>query len=160
MSKGHNAFLNRAGHSETKPLGQESIIGPVVSEYSLIILFSTLGSSLLLSSGNLLSLYLSIELQSFGVYILATIYRNSESATSAGLKYFLLGGLSSCLILLGCVLIYSYTGLIYFEDIYSIIVSGPTMSMPYGDIGTVIQLGIILIFIGLLFKIAAAPFHN
>ena len=68
-------------------------------------------------------MYLSLELQSFGVYILATIYRNSESATSAGLKYFLLGGLSSCLILLGCVLIYSYTGLISFEEIYSLLTS-------------------------------------
>jgi len=137
--------------------------GPVVSEYSLIVLFSTLGSSLLLSSGNLLSLYLAIELQSFGVYILATIYRNSESATNAGLKYFLLGGLSSCLILLGCVLIYSYTGLIYFEDIYSLISSLSsinTNSIGGTDIITVIQLGLILIFIGFLFKIAAAPFHN
>jgi NADH-ubiquinone oxidoreductase chain 2 len=132
--------------------------GPIVSEYSLILLFSTLGSSLLLSSGNLLSMYLSIELQSFGVYILATIYRNSESATSAGLKYFLLGGLSSCLILLGCVLIYSYTGLINFEDIYSILITSTAQAQ--ADIGTVIQLGVILIFIGLLFKIAAAPFHN
>jgi hypothetical protein len=67
-------------------------------EYSLIALFSSLGGSLLLSSGDLLSMYLSIELQSFGLYILATIYRESGSATSAGLKYFLLGGLSSCLI--------------------------------------------------------------
>lgn len=140
------------------------VTGPVVSEYSLIVLFSTLGSSLLLSSGNLLSLYLAIELQSFGVYILATIYRNSESATNAGLKYFLLGGLSSCLILLGCVLIYSYTGLIYFEDIYSLVSSlsltTGTESQGYFDIITVIQLGLILIFIGFLFKIAAAPFHN
>ena len=139
------------------------VTGPVVSEYSLIILFSTLGSSLLLSSGNLLSLYLAIELQSFGVYILATIYRNSESATNAGLKYFLLGGLSSCLILLGCVLIYSYTGLIYFEDIYSLISSLSsinTNNIGGTDIITVIQLGLILIFIGFLFKIAAAPFHN
>ena len=155
------------------------ITGPIVSEYSLILLFTTLGSSLLLSSGNLLSMYLSIELQSFGVYILATIYRNSESATSAGLKYFLLGGLSSCLILLGCVLIYSYTGLIYFEDIYSLM----TASVPFNSYAsygseavaipsilgagstslptyTIIQLGLILIFIGFLFKIAASPFHN
>ncbi len=123
---------------------------------------------MLLSSGNLLSLYLAIELQSFGVYILATIYRNSESATNAGLKYFLLGGLSSCLILLGCVLIYSYTGLIHFEDIYSLVSSlslaaGTAVSVEsqgYFDIVTVIQLGLILIFIGFLFKIAAAPFHN
>lgn len=150
------------GGQALKPL--LGVTGPVVSEYSLIVLFSTLGSSLLLSSGNLLSLYLAVELQSFGVYILATIYRNSESATNAGLKYFLLGGLSSCLILLGCVLIYSYTGLIYFEDIYSLVSSltlvSDTASQGYFDIVTVIQLGLILIFIGFLFKIAAAPFHN
>lgn len=150
------------GGQALKPL--LGVTGPVVSEYSLIVLFSTLGSSLLLSSGNLLSLYLAVELQSFGVYILATIYRNSESATNAGLKYFLLGGLSSCLILLGCVLIYSYTGLIYFEDIYSLVSSltlvSDTAAQGYFDIVTVIQLGLILIFIGFLFKIAAAPFHN
>jgi NADH-ubiquinone oxidoreductase chain 2 len=130
------------------------VSGPIVKEYSLIVLFSTLGSSLLLSSGNLLSMYLSIELQSFGVYILASIYRDSESATNAGLKYFLLGGLSSCLILLGCVLIYSYTGVINFEDIYSLLVSSNS------DISTILQLGLIFIFIGFFFKIAAAPFHN
>jgi NADH-ubiquinone oxidoreductase chain 2 len=68
------------------------------TDYSIIVLFSILGSSLLISSFDLISVYLSIELQSFGLYILATLYRNSESSTSAGLKYFLLGGLSSCLI--------------------------------------------------------------
>jgi NADH-ubiquinone oxidoreductase chain 2 len=102
-------------------------------------------------------MYLSIELQSFGVYILASIYRDSESSTNAGLKYFLLGGLSSCLILLGCVLIYSYTGVINFEDIYSLLVSASGFN---NDISTILQLGLILIFIGFLFKIAAAPFHN
>ena len=90
-------------------------------EYSLISLFSSLGGSLLLSSGDLLSMYLSIELQSFGLYILATIYRESGPATSAGLKYFLLGGLSSCLILLGLALVYSFTGLTSFESLYSLI---------------------------------------
>jgi len=60
-------------------------------------MFSTLGASLLISSSNLISMYLSIELQSFAVYILPTLYRNSESATGAGLKYFLLGSLASCL---------------------------------------------------------------
>ena len=84
------------------------------SEYSLIVLFSSLGASLLVSSSDLISMYLSIELQSFGVYILTTLYRESESATSAGLKYFLLGGLSSCLILLGSGIIYTYTGLTHF----------------------------------------------
>src|ERR1700750_799249 len=70
------------------------------TDYSLIVLFSTLGASLLVSSADLVSMYLSIELQSFGLYVLSTLYRDSESSTSAGLKYFLLGGLSSCLILL------------------------------------------------------------
>ena len=90
-------------------------------QYSLIVLFSTLGASLLISSFDLISLYLCIELQSFGVYILATLYRNSESATSAGLKYFLLGSLSSCLILLGTGLVYAYTGLTNLESIYSLV---------------------------------------
>jgi NADH-ubiquinone oxidoreductase chain 2 len=125
------------------------------TEYSLIIMFSTLGASLLISCADLVSMYLSIELQSFGVYILSTLYRDSESATSAGLKYFLLGGLSSCIILLGSGLLYSYTGLTNFESIYSLI------SVSYNNqIIQGLSLGLILILIGLLFKIAAAPLHN
>lgn len=76
------------------------------SNYSLLILFSLLGSSLLISSYDLISMYLSIELQSFAVYVLATLYRNSELSTSAGLKYFLLGGLSSCFIVRLCAFCY------------------------------------------------------
>lgn len=124
-------------------------------DYSIIILFSTLGSSLLVSSFDLISLYLSIELQSFGLYILSTLYRNSESSTNAGLKYFLLGGLSSCIILLGTGIIYAYTGLTQLESIYTLI---STTNIDYILQGTF--LGIILIFIGLLFKISAAPLHN
>ncbi len=126
-----------------------------LTEYSLIILFSTLGASLLISSADIISMYLSIELQSFGLYILSTIFRNSDSATSAGLKYFLLGSLSSCLILLGSSLIYSFTGLTNFDSIYSLIsVTG------YNNINQGLNLGIIFIIVGLLFKIAAAPMHN
>lgn len=125
------------------------------TEYSLIVLFSTLGATLLVSSADLISMYLSIELQSFGVYILTTLYRDSESATSAGLKYFLLGGLSSCLILLGSGLIYTFTGLTNFESIYSLISVSYSNNIMQG-----LSLGFILIFIGLLFKIAAAPLHN
>ena len=124
-------------------------------QYSLIVLFSTLGASLLISSFDLISLYLCIELQSFGVYILATLYRNSESATSAGLKYFLLGSLSSCLILLGTGLVYAYTGLTNLESIYSLVSVSNSTSITQG-----LNLGIIIIIIGLLFKISAAPFHN
>src|SRR6201992_3337040 len=94
-------------------------------EYSLVILFSTLGASLLISSSNLISMYLSIELQSFAVYILPTLYKDSELATNAGLKYFLLGSLASCLILLGSGLIYTYTGLTNLESIYNFISATP-----------------------------------
>lgn len=125
------------------------------TDYSLIVLFSALGTSLLISSLDLISLYLSLELQSFGLYILSTLYKDSESSTKAGLKYFLLGGLSSCIILLGIAIIYSYTGLTNLESIY-IIISSTTI--PYIIEG--ILLGLILIIIGLLFKISAAPLHN
>jgi len=135
------------------------------TDYSLIVLFSTLGSLLLISCSDLISMYLSIELQSFGLYVLSTLYRDSESSTSAGLKYFLLGGLSSCLILLGAGLIYAYTGLTNFESIYSLI-SVSSLS-PIGEsfeqINYLMQgfsLGLILIVIGFLFKISAAPLHN
>ena len=127
------------------------------TDYSLVVLFSSLGSSLLISSYDLISVYLSIELQSFGLYVLSTLYRNSESSTSAGLKYFLLGGLSSCIILLGTGIIYSYTGTTNLESLY-ILNSVIDYNQQYIIQG--ISLGLILIFIGFLFKIAAAPLHN
>ena len=124
-------------------------------EYTLVALLSTVGASLLISSSDLISLYLSIELQSFGVYILASIYRNLGSAVSAGLKYFLLGSLSSCIILLGCSIIYSYTGITHFDSIYSFIFVIENQAILQG-----ISLGIVLIFIGFFFKVGAAPLHN
>ena len=127
------------------------------TDYSLIILFSSLGSSLLIGSSDLISLYLSIELQSFGLYVLATLYRNSESSTKSGLKYFLLGSLSSAIILLGSGIVYSYTGTTNFESIY-LLNSINDFNTEYFLQG--LTLGLILIFIGFLFKIAAAPLHN
>ena len=81
-----------------------------LKDYPLIILFTTLGMTSLISSSDLITMFLAIELQSFALYILATMNRNSESAVAAGLKYFLLGGLSSCFILLG-----SITGLAQYK---------------------------------------------
>ena len=124
-------------------------------EYALVALLSTVGASLLISSSDLISLYLSIELQSFGVYILASIYRNLGSAVSAGLKYFLLGSLSSCIILLGGSIIYTYTGITHFDSIYSFIFVTENIAILQG-----ISLGIVLIFIGFFFKVGAAPLHN
>jgi NADH-ubiquinone oxidoreductase chain 2 len=126
-------------------------------EYSLIIIFSTLGASLLISSSNLISMYLSTELQSFAVYILPTLYKDSELATNAGLKYFLLGSLASCLILLGSGLIYTYTGLTHLESIYNFISVTESLN---NNISQGIALGFIIIFVGYLLKVSAAPLHN
>ena len=138
-----------------------TVADSVTPKYALIVLFSTLGSLMLVSSSDLISMYLSIELQSFGVYILATLYRDSALATSAGLKYFLLGGLSSCLILLGAGLIYSNTGLTNFEFIFSLLgVSNFCNINTSTLISQGLLIGFTLIFVGFLFKIAAAPLHN
>lgn len=126
-------------------------------EYSLVIIFSTLGASLLISSSNLISMYLSTELQSFAVYILPTLYKDSELATNAGLKYFLLGSLASCLILLGSGLIYTYTGLTNLESIYNFISVTESLN---SNISQGIALGFIIIFVGYLLKVSAAPLHN
>lgn len=140
---------------------RSTTVVPTISEYSLMILFTSMGATLLLSSSDLVSMYLSIELQSFAVYILATLYRDSESATSAGLKYFLLGGLSSALILLGTALIYSYTGLTQFESIYTLVQVTGVDSIAYSAVYSGgVTCGLLLIGIGFLFKVAAAPLHN
>lgn len=135
---------------------------PSISEYPLIVLFTTIGASFLISSADLVSMYLSIELQSFAVYILAAIYRNSESATSAGLKYFLLGALSSALILLGSRIIYAYTGLTSFESITRLrsLDSGKAGMTTAGTAAHALEIGRLIIGVGFLFKVAAAPFHN
>jgi NADH:ubiquinone oxidoreductase subunit 2 (subunit N) len=73
-----------------------------------------------MSTNDLISVFLSIELQSYGLYLLATLYRNSEKSTSAGLTYFLLGGLSSCFILLGIALLYINSGSTNLDSLYII----------------------------------------
>ena len=138
--------------------------------YSIIVLFSSLGASLLISCSDLISMYLSIELQSFSLYVLSTLYRDSESSTSAGLKYFLIGALASCLILFGAGLLYAYTGLTNFESIYSLLsiyyieINSNFIEFIYPffskELSGSIFLGLIFIFVGFLIKISAAPFHN
>lgn len=174
------------------------------SEYSIIALFTVVGGILLITSNDLVSMYLSIELQSFGLYVLATIYRDSQAATYAGLKYFLLGGLSSGFILLGSSIIYAYTGVTNLESIYLLISSStetasasilswsPTELFVSGcaqkDLGSFstqsssldsvwdramslknkdglrvqlfIEIGLLVMTVGFLFKVASAPFHN
>ena len=133
-----------------------------ILEYTLVYLFVVIGSVLLISSNDLISLFLSVELQSYGLYLLCAIYRNSETSTSSSLTYFLLGGLASCFILLGIGLIYANVGVTYLDNFYiinnlSLIIdlnvnelTGITSFVPYS---------MLLIIVGLLFKISAAPFH-
>ena len=86
-------------------------------EYTLLILLSVLGMLLLVSSYDLLSLYLGVELMSLSFYILAAYKRNSEFSGEAGLKYFILGAFSSGLLLFGSSMLYGFTGMTNFEDI-------------------------------------------
>ena len=89
-----------------------------IIEYPLILLFVISGAVFLMSTNDLVSIFLSIELQSYGLYLLSTIYRNSELSTTGGLIYFLLGGLSSCFILLGTSLLYVNSGTTSMDGLY------------------------------------------
>jgi NADH-ubiquinone oxidoreductase chain 2 len=133
-----------------------------IIEYPLIMLFIIIGSVFLISTSDLVSIFLSIELQSYGLYLLSTLYRNSELATSGGLTYFLLGGLSSCLILLGTSLLYSNSGLTNLDGLYVItslsdITSNDSTLYWYEHY--YISISLLILSVGFLFKIAAAPFH-
>ena len=122
-------------------------------EFPILILFSTLGMLCLLSSQNLLFFYLSIELYSLSSYVLVTFQKDHYTNTEAGLKYFLLGALSSGFLLLGCAIIYIYSGELSFLAIQSFITFSPSDNFP-------LLLGALFLIISLLFKLAAAPFHN
>ena len=108
-TKGYASVIN-------KTLEQFTMI-----EYALIVIFTLSGATLLISSADLGSIYLCIELQSFSLYIISSLHRNSESSTGSALTYFLLGGLSSCFILLGIGLIYANSGLTNLDGIYTLI---------------------------------------
>ena len=131
-----------------------------IIEYALIIIFLISGASLLLASGDLGSIYLCIELQSFSLYIISSMHRNSESSTGSALTYFLLGGLASCFILLGIGLIYANSGLTNLDGIYSII-SDSEKYINYSTwyVHSYVFYSLLLISVGFLFKIGAAPFH-
>ena len=120
-------------------------------EYSVLTLYAVLGMSIMVSSNSLLSLYIGIEMQSLALYVMAAFNRDSLRASEAGLKYFVLGALSSGLLLYGASLVYGFTGSIYFQDIArSVIEQGATPG---------IVAGMVFLLCGLAFKISAAPFH-
>jgi len=133
-----------------------------IIEYALITVFILCGAVFLISTGDLISIFLSIELQSYGLYILSTLYRDSESATASGLTYFLLGGLSSCFILLGSALLYANSGTTSLDNLYIITSISEITDLPlmmYWYQPYYLHLALIIMSVGFLFKVSAAPFH-
>ena len=122
-------------------------------EYFLLILFSVFGLNLLISSYDLISAYLAIELQALSFYVLAAFQRRSVFSTEAGLKYFILGAFSSGLLLYGFSLIYGITGTTNLVNIKNFCLD------PHFEGANIIQIALIFVTAGFLFKIAAFPFH-
>jgi len=121
-------------------------------EYSILMLFAVLGMGVMVSAGNLLSMYVGMEMQALSLYVMAAFNRDSLRASEAGLKYFVLGALSSGMLLYGMSLIYGFTGSLSFAEIGSVI--GGQDHMSAGIIA-----GLVFMLAGLAFKISAAPFH-
>ncbi len=119
-------------------------------EYPILIVTATLGMMVMISAHDLIALYIGIELQSLSLYVLAAIKRDSVKSTEAGIKYFVLGALSSGLLLYGCSLIYGFTGQTGFEAIAATLTGEPETGLIFG---------MVFLLIGLAFKVAAVPFH-
>ena len=119
-------------------------------EYPILVALAVVGMMVMVSAGDLMSLYLGLELQSLALYVVASIRRDSVKSTEAGLKYFVLGSLSSGLLLYGASLVYGYAGTTQFAGILSTLGGAP-------HIGVVI--GLVFLLSGLAFKVSAAPFH-
>jgi NADH-quinone oxidoreductase subunit N len=120
------------------------------AEYPVLILFSTIGASVMVSAGDLLTLYVGLELQSLASYVLASMMRRDQRSAEAGLKYFVLGALASGILLYGMSLVYGFTGTTSFDGI----------ARAFGaDLNTGQLFGLVFVFAGLAFKMAAVPFH-
>jgi NADH-quinone oxidoreductase subunit N len=125
-------------------------------EYLILILLATTGFLFLISSYDLVTAFLSLELQSFCLYVLAAGKRRSEFSTEAGLKYFILGAFSSGLLLFGTSLVYGFTGTTNLEDLFTVLACLPFLS---GGPKIAPLLGLLFLIAGFLFKLTAAPFH-
>jgi len=121
-------------------------------EYPVLIVIATLGMLLMVSASDLIALYLGLEMQSLALYVVAAINRDSVKSTEAGLKYFVLGALSSGMLLYGASLIYGFTGQTTFAGIAGVLAAG-------GGAQLGLVFGIVFLIAGLAFKVSAVPFH-
>ena len=119
-------------------------------EYPLLVTLSVVGMMVMVSSADLITLYMGLELQSLALYVIASIRRDSAKSSEAGLKYFVLGALSSGLLLYGASLVYGYAGTTQFAGILSTVQEGVPLGLLFG---------LVFMLAGLAFKVSAAPFH-
>ncbi len=119
-------------------------------EYPILLALAVLGMMVMVSAGDLMALYMGLELQSLSLYVIASIRRDSLRSTEAGLKYFVLGALSSGLLLYGASLTYGFAGTTLF---------GGIIEAAQGDVPLGLLFGLVFIAAGLAFKVSAAPFH-
>jgi len=120
-----------------------------IFEFAVLVLLSTLGMMVLISAGDLIMLYLGLELMSLALYVVAASHRDDAKSTEAGLKYFVLGALSSGMLLYGASLVYGFTGTVSF--------AGIAAAAKEGSVGVVF--GLVFLLAGLCFKVSAVPFH-
>jgi proton-translocating NADH-quinone oxidoreductase chain N len=132
-----------------------------IFEYFILILFAIFGLLCFISSFDLISMYISLEVQSLAFYILASLKKKSAFSTEAGLKYFILGAFSSGILLLGISFIYGVVGTTNFENLGKFFIGFDFLNSSFDifNINNRIIIGIICIFCGILFKLTAAPFH-
>jgi NADH-quinone oxidoreductase subunit N len=144
-------ILALIGSGATLILSTEFLADPSrrIFEYAILVLLSTLGMMILISAGDLIMLYLGLELMSLALYVVAASNRDDAKSTEAGLKYFVLGALSSGMLLYGASLIYGFTGTVSFAGIAAVAKTG--------SLGIVF--GIVFLLAGLCFKVSAVPFH-
>ena len=119
-------------------------------EYPLLIALAAVGMMMMVSAGDLMALYMGLELQSLALYVVASLRRDSPKSTEAGLKYFILGALSSGLLLYGASLVYGYAGTTLFSGIFAAAEEGVSIGL---------LIGLVLVISGLAFKVSAVPFH-
>src|SRR5258705_3107751 len=145
-------ILALIGSVATLVLSAEYLADPSrrIFEFSILVVLSTLGMMVLISAGDLIMLYLGLELMSLALYVVAASNRDNVKSTEAGLKYFVLGALSSGMLLYGASLIYGFTGTVSFAGIAAATKAGT---------GVGIVFGLVFLLAGLCFKVSAVPFH-